>query len=444
MKAFLNSSKNWLLTGISALLLLAGIHPLDLYWLAWFAFLPLFIILFDATCSARALVFKTLCIGLVYYGIGLYWILLFDWKSYCLALLVTAPVFAIYFVVLRLLQSKIKNSLVLVLIAPLMWGLIQTAYAMSPIGAIAIEVPFYAPLPFFQIAKVAGFAALPFLILGLNICLALAIQKRTISAVFGAIIFSFALTGVFFWGKAELKKSYPAPLNWAVIQHNLPVSGKWRLEHPLFVRSKYRELALEAAKEKPSMIIFPLYSFPDDALRNPEFFSGLAKETNTWILVATYIPQKEGESITRGFFDAALLYSPEGKLVDHYRAVKAPPFRQISEQNESQYKILQTPFGKLGILLCYEDALPRVAHEAVKNGADILIALSNPGFFSSTWMPYYHFMQDRLRAIETERFVVRASSNGYSGVIDPKGRILSQSELDREQILHVTVGRHEN
>lgn len=429
-----------MMVGLSTLLLLAGIHPLDLYWLSWFAFLPLFLIFFDSACSSRALAFKALCVGIIYYGIGLYWIWLFDWKSYCLALLVTAPVFAIYFAALRLIQSKIANSIILVAIAPLIWGLIQTAYAMSPIGAIAIEVPFYAPLPFLQIAKVTGFAALPFLILGLNICIALAIQKRNASTIFGVMFFIAGLAGIFFYGKAELRKSYPAPLQWAVIQHNLPVSGKWRLEHPLFVRSKYRELALVAAKQKPSMIIFPLYSFPDDALRSPEFFAGLAKETNTWILVATYIPQKEGESITRGFFDAALLYSPEGKLVDHYRAVKAPPFRQISEQNESQYKILQTPFGKLGILLCYEDALPRVAREAVKSGADILIALSNPGFFSSTWMPYYHLMQDRLRAIETERFVVRASANGYSGAIDPKGRVLSQSELNREEILQINVG----
>ncbi len=424
----------------SALLLLAGIHPLDLYWLSWFAFLPLFLILFDFSCRARSLILGALLVGAIYFGVGLYWVWLFDLKAYFLAVFVTAPVFAVYFSILCFIRSRVKSPIAIVFAAPLIWVLIHTAYAMSPVGAIAIEVPFYAPLPFLQVTKVTGFALLPFLILGLNVCLALVIVKRTIIGVFGIAFFVLGLAGVFAWGKSELKQNYPAPLNWAVIQHNLPVSGKWRLEHPLFVRSKYRELALEAAKAKPSMIIFPLYSFPDDALRNPEFFSGLAKETNTWILVASYIPQKEGENIMQGFFDAALLYSPEGKLVDHYQAVQAPPFRQVSEQTIEEYKILNTPFGKLGILLCYEDSLPRVAKEAVKNGAEILIALSNPGFFNKTWMPYYHLMQDRLRAIETERFVVRASANGYSGVIDPKGRILSQSELDREQIMHVKAG----
>ena len=188
------------------------------------------------------------------------------------------------------------------------------------------------------------------------------------------------------------------------------------------------------------MILFPLYSFPDDALRHPEFFAGLARETNAWILAATYIPQTPGESITRGFFDAALLYSPEGKLVDYYQAVQAPPFRQVSEYNQAQYKILATPFGNLGILLCYEDSVPKMAQRAVEKGADILIALSNPGHFTATWMPHYHFMQDRLRAIESGRFVVRASSNGYSGVIDPKGRILKRTNLNQQQILTIEVG----
>lgn len=429
-----------MLASASALLLLAGIHPLDLYWLSWLAFLPLFLILFDPACRTRSLALQSLFVGVIYFGVGLYWVWFFDLKAYFLAVFVTAPIFAVYFSILRLIQSRVRNSTVLIVLAPLFWVLIHTAYAMSPVGAIAIEAPFYAPLPFLQIAKVPGFAALPFLIIGCNICIALLIQQRSKAAVLGLIIFVFGLLGVFAWGKAGLAKTYPAPLNLAVIQHNLPVSGKWRLEHPLYVRAKYRELALQAAKEKPSMIIFPLYSFPDDVLRSPEFFSGLAKETKAWILVATYIPQQEGESITSGFFDAALLYSPEGGLVDHYRAVKAPPFRNISEQNESQYKVLEAPLGKLGILLCYEDSLPRVAREAVKNGAEILIALSNPGFFSNTWMPYYHFMQDRLRAIETQRFVVRASSNGYSGAIDPKGRVLSQSQLDTEQIMRVQVG----
>jgi apolipoprotein N-acyltransferase len=256
----------------------------------------------------------------------------------------------------------------------------------------------------------------------------------------GIFLFVAGLLTIFISGNIELKKTYPTPLHWAIIQHNLPVSGKWRLEHPIYVRAKYRELALKAAKDKPGMIIFPLYSFPDDVLRSPEFFTGLAQETKTWILVATYIPQKEGQNITKGFFDAAILYSPEGKFVDHYQAVQPPPFRQIAEYNQKEYKILATPFGKLGILLCYEDSVPAIAKEAVKKGADILVALSNPGHFSNTWMPHYHLMQDRLRAIEAGHFVVRASANGYSGVVDPKGRFLQRSALNKEEILQINVG----
>ena len=432
--------KHGLLTLASVIFLISGLHPLPWPWIAWFGFIPLFMLCWDDQCRTRHLVLYVLLAGLIYYGIGLYWLLYFDKGIYFLAAAVTAPSFMIYFLGLRFFTIR-RSIFIKMSAAVLGWALLYKIYAVSPISTIALEVPFYAPLPFFQIAAKTGLITLTVLIVGLDAGLALFIRRRSRSAAAGIIFFTLGLAALFAWGKKELKTTYAAPEHWAIIQHNLPVSGQWRLDHPIYVRSKYRELALKAAAGHPSLIIFPLYSFPDDALRNPEFFTGLAKETNTWILVATYIPKVAGQNITRGFFDSALLYSPEGKLADDYQAVKAPPFRHVSEYNGETYKILSTPFGKLGILLCYEDSTPGMAKKAVKNGAEILIALSNPGHFSHTWMPYYHFTQDRLRALETGRFVVRASPNGYSGVIDPKGRVLQQSELNREEILQIQVGR---
>lgn len=51
-----------------------------------------------------------------------------------------------------------------------------------------------------------------------------------------------------------------------------------------------------------------------------------------------------------------------------------------------------------------------------------------------------HLYQDQLRAIETDRWVIRVSSNGYSAIIDPRGRIIKRSELGKQQILYGLVG----
>lgn len=432
--------KHWLLTFWATILLLAGVHPSPFPWISWFGFLPLFLILWDPSCKKLHLVAYTLFAGFIYYGIGLSWLVYLDPGIYFLTMAVITPFFLIYFFPLRLLGDRWPAALKI--FASVLWSvLLYQAYAASPLGAVVIEVPFYAPLPFFQIASVTGFILLPALGMGLNASIALFISHRSKAAAWGISLFAAGLLATFLWGTAELKKTYPAPLHWAIIQHNLPVSGRWQLEHSFDVLDKYRSMALQAARAKPAMIIFPLYNFPEDVLRHPEFFTGLARQTKTWILVATYIPLEEGLDLSEGFFDTALLYSPEGKLVDHSQAIRPPPFRQILESNQKGYKVLSSPFGKLGILLCYEDCLPAVAQEAVRKGAEILIALSNPGHFTSTWMPYYHLMQDRLRAIESKRFVVRVSANGYSGVVDPQGRVLQKSRLGKEEILQIKVGK---
>ncbi len=437
-------SKKTILTAISAGLLLLGLYPLKLTALSLFAFLPLFMLLFDASTKRRDKVICSLFVGMIYYAIGLYWLILFDPKIYVFAFLCVAPTFALYFFILGLITSKLNNDSIKILTASSLWILIQKVYALSPISTIATEVPFYGPAPFFQIASIFSYVAVSALIIGLNAALALFIKKRTVRTGLWIVVFFTVLCGIYLWGNKRVQsQGRIGEVQFAVVQHNFPVSGKWRLEHPVFIRSEYRRMALEAAKQKPDMIIFPLYSFPDDALRSPEFFNGLAQETQTWILVATYIPQNPGESITRGFFDAALLYSPEGKLIDHYQAVQAPPFRGVSEYTNKEYKVLNSPFGKLGILLCYEDALPEMSKRAVLNGAEILIALSNPGHFSSTHMPYYHLMQDRLRAIESNRWIVRASANGYSALVDPKGRFVQKSELNKQETLYVKVGKEQ-
>ena len=433
---------HWLSISISSVLLLLGLHPLDLTWFSWLAFIPLFFISFDDGCRFKQVFLSALYVGIIYFGIGLYWLLYFDARIYALAFLIVAPSFAVYFFVLNLATSRIRNSSLKILAAPIFWILIQKIYALSLIGTIATEVPFYGALPFFQMASVTGFIAVPAAFMGFNMAGAALLKKRVAVHIAWLLFFIMVLAGIYFWGEKQLREAKPKEESqFALVQGNFPVSGKWRLEHPIYIRAEYRRLALEAAKKSPSMIIFPLYSFPDDALRNPEFFTGLALETKTWILVATYIPQKAGESIAHGFFDAALLYSPSGKLVDYYQAVQAPPFRHVSESTGKEYKVLQTPFGKLGILLCYEDSLPKMAKKAVQNGAEILIALSNPGQFNSTHMPYYHLMQDRLRAIESNRWLVRASANGYSAVIDPNGRFVQRSELNQQEILQVKVGK---
>jgi len=437
---------HWLLAALSAALLLAGIFPHPGLGLSWLAFFPLFYLAFDSDCRPASLFFFTLIVGIAYFGMELSWILLFETWIYFALLGCVILIFPLYFVILRFLTHRVSGGLPKILTAVFLWFAVQKLYSLTPIGTAGLEIPFDAPLPFLQIASLAGIAGWEVVVIGLSAAGACFLRKRCLTHALWFLIFVGIFGLTLFWGNRPLKADDAGRISVALIQHNLPMSGNWRITHQDEIPDSFRELAMEAAGKDPDLIIFPLYTFPEDILRNPEFFMRLARETETHILVASHIPTTPNENLLaafrEGLFDAALLYSPDGRLIDHYQAFAAPPFREIGEVTAQEYKVLESPFGKLGILLCYEDTNPEIAKQAVQKGAEVLIALSNPGHFTSTHLPYYHLFQDRLRAIETRRSLARVSPNGYSAILDPKGKILEKSQLDEREIVYGELTRN--
>jgi apolipoprotein N-acyltransferase len=85
-----------------------------------------------------------------------------------------------------------------------------------------------------------------------------------------------------------------------------------------------------------------------------------------------------------------------------------------------------TPFGQGAIGICYESAFPDIFRRQVKDGATFLATASNLDPYEQTLMAQ-HWALDMMRAIETDRWLVRATNTGYSGAIDPHGRSLWRS-----------------
>jgi apolipoprotein N-acyltransferase len=84
---------------------------------------------------------------------------------------------------------------------------------------------------------------------------------------------------------------------------------------------------------------------------------------------------------------------------------------------------LSTPYGKAGILICNESALPDAAAATVKHGAQFLLNLSNDGWFRNTYLVSSHFYNARLRAVETRKDLAINSSNGWCGMVSASGRV---------------------
>ena len=58
-----------------------------------------------------------------------------------------------------------------------------------------------------------------------------------------------------------------------------------------------------------------------------------------------------------------------------------------------------------------------------KNGADVLVNISDDGWYGDTSAPWQHLNMARMRAIENRRWVLRDTNSGITASIDPLGRI---------------------
>jgi len=79
--------------------------------------------------------------------------------------------------------------------------------------------------------------------------------------------------------------------------------------------------------------------------------------------------------------------------------------------------------------ICFEAIWPGAYNQLVRAGAEFLVNITDDGWFGDTAGPYEHLNAARLRAVETRRWLVRASNSGVSAFVDPTGEIVGSLRL---------------
>jgi apolipoprotein N-acyltransferase len=85
--------------------------------------------------------------------------------------------------------------------------------------------------------------------------------------------------------------------------------------------------------------------------------------------------------------------------------------------------------AKLGVLICYESVFPNLARTAVKNGAEILVNITNDAWYGESSAPYQLLAMTAFRAVETKTPMVRVANTGISAIIEPTGEITARTPL---------------
>lgn len=116
-------------------------------------------------------------------------------------------------------------------------------------------------------------------------------------------------------------------------------------------------------------------------------------------------------------------YFPVPDFVRKWMRLMSLPTSDMSAGDEDQPLLEALSGDKMAVAICYEDAYGAEQLYALPE-ASVLINVSNDAWFGDSIAPHQHLEIARMRALEAGRYVVRATNNGVSAFIGPKGELL--------------------
>lgn len=116
-----------------------------------------------------------------------------------------------------------------------------------------------------------------------------------------------------------------------------------------------------------------------------------------------------------------------GKFIDRLSPLDA---HLVRGQPHQQF---QTPFGQAIVGICYDSAFAEHFRRQAASGGEFILTASNNAHYSATMLAQHH-AQDVMRAIETDRWAVRATNTGYSAIVNPHGQTLWISGMNTYEL----------
>jgi apolipoprotein N-acyltransferase len=92
-------------------------------------------------------------------------------------------------------------------------------------------------------------------------------------------------------------------------------------------------------------------------------------------------------------------------------------------------------------MICYESIYPNFVRKRVNYGADVLVNITNDGWFGRTTAPYQHAEMSRVRAIENGVSIIRCTNSGISFSADPYGKYLAKTQLYTREIVEMPIAK---
>jgi apolipoprotein N-acyltransferase len=243
------------------------------------------------------------------------------------------------------------------------------------------------------------------------------------------------------------------PVSVAIIQGAIPQDEKLKDEKAEnAVESKtlgiYRQLAESAFGTQ--LIVFPEASLPPlaneivDYLR--ELFTDAAKKDSALVIGILRAEGDNGQGLYKDYYNSVLALDRNVRAVQWYDKHHLVPYTEVFPVPDfvrtwmglmdlgyadfTRGAVAQPPLRAAGLALsasiCYEDGYGS-SQLPVLEKADTLVNVTNDAWFGHGSARYLHFQIARMRAIEAQRYMIRAGNDGISAVIGPRGEIVAEA-----------------
>lgn len=236
-----------------------------------------------------------------------------------------------------------------------------------------------------------------------------------------------------------LRETAEAQLKVGIIQGNVPNTIKLTEDGKYRALDNYTNGYLSLVDQDVDAVLTPEGALPfflERIFQSPLVAAVREKGVVAWI--GGFAEQGDTETYTNSLFT----FTGEGEIFSRHDKIKLVPLgeyvpfreiigglvRRLSPLDEHQVpgdpeQIFETPFGRAIAVICYGSAFPELFRHQAHQGGEFILSPSNDAHFSEA-MPAQHHALDIMRAIETDRWAVRATNTGYSAFVNPHGQTI--------------------
>ena len=238
------------------------------------------------------------------------------------------------------------------------------------------------------------------------------------------------------------------PLNVAIYQPNVLQEKKWDWRHRIDIKEKIAHKVNQLFDY--DLIILPEAAIPDYFSNSIDLLTPIgrkAKELDATLLIGIPTLSIDGKSsynsvlslgMGNGIYHKRRLV-PFGEYVPFENQLRGLiEFFDLPMSNfqpgRSVQSLLNAKDTLIAPFICYEITYADLVLKEAKQ-ANIIVTLSNDTWFGNSIGPHQHLQIAKMRALETGRFVIRATNNGISAIINPKGVVTATAPQFKETLL---------